>query len=210
MLSNSRIINLLNKCTELNKKFDDGIAIECGVANGGSLQVMREYFSENISIYGFDSFSNMPPLTEKDENDARAIKMNFNITNNKLVGNIYGNKEKCIAGFKKNSIPMENVKLIEGYFEETIPSLIDELNNIILLRLDADWYQSTYYLLDTLYDKVVKGGVIIIDDFYAYVDCRKAVIDFFNNRKIDLPYIFHTYEKGLTTITGGTEIFWYK
>ena len=149
--------------------------------------------------------------SQKDENEKRAIKLNFNKKENgNIIGRIFGNEEKCIDGFKKNKISLENLNLIKGYFNETVPKYIDKFNNIVILRLDADWYEATYFLLDNLYDKVVDGGLIIIDDFYAYIGCRKAVIDFFNNRKMNLPKIYHTKETGLTTITGGTEVFWYK
>jgi len=210
MLGNTRIMNLINKCIELNNKYDNGTAIECGVANGGSLQIMRNYLSENIHVYGFDSFSHMPELTDMDENESRAITLNFNKTNDKLVGKIFGSEEKCRNGFVVNNITTNNLYIVKGYFENTIPQAINNFNNIILLRLDADWYEATYFLLDKLYDRVVKGGIVIIDDFYAYIGCRKAVIDFFNDKKIQLPYIYHTHETGLSTITGGTEVFWYK
>lgn len=208
MLGEPRIINLINLCKK--NKINSGVALECGVANGGSLQIMRKFLHPDIIIYGLDSFSHMPKLTNKDENELRALKLNFNKKNGKLVGKIFGNKEKCIYGFKKNNISLKNLYLIKGYFNDSIPKNIDKFNNIVILRLDADWYEATYFLLDTLYDKVVKGGIVIIDDFYAYIGCRKAVIDFFNNRKLKLPFIYHTKESGLKTITGGTEVFWYK
>jgi len=209
MLGEPRLINLINLC--INNKINDGVALECGVANGGSLQIMRQYLDKNIIVYGLDSFSHMPKLTEKDENEKRALKMNFDKqASGDIIGRIFGNEEKCINGFKKNNISIKNLHLIKGYFNETIPQNINKFNNIVILRLDADWYEATYFLLDKLYDKVVNGGIVIIDDFYAYIGCRKAVIDFFNNRGIKLPYIYHTKESGLTTITGGTEVFWYK
>ena len=199
LLNNSRLLNLINICKNL--KFKRGIALECGVANGGSLQIIRNYLDSSIIVYGLDSFSNMPPLTEKDENDIRALPW---------VNKVMGNEKKCLLGFLENKVSIKNLKIIKGFFSNTIPKNINNFNNIVLLRLDADWYEATYYLLDNLYNKVVKGGVIIIDDFYAYIGCRKAVVDFFNTRKLKLPYIYHTKEDGLTTLTGGTEVFWYK
>jgi O-methyltransferase len=199
LLNNSRLSNLINICKNL--KFQSGIAMECGVANGGSLQIIRNYLNDSIIVYGLDSFSNMPQLTDKDEKDKRALHW---------VNKVMGNEKKCLLGFSENKVSDKNLKIIKGFFSNTIPENINNFNNIVLLRLDADWYEATYYLLDNLYDKVVTGGIVIIDDFYAYIGCRKAVIDFFNSRGLKLPYIYHTKEEGLTTITGGTEVYWYK
>lgn len=47
-----------------------------------------------------------------------------------------------------------------------------------MLRLDGDWYASTKICLEYLYNKVEIGGVVIIDDYYTYEGCRKAVNEF--------------------------------
>ena len=39
-------------------------------------------------------------------------------------------------------------------------------------------YESTLTCLSILFDKVVKGGVIIIDDYFSWKSCREAVGDF--------------------------------
>lgn len=210
MLDKQRIFNLIDKCKEVNKKLNNGIAIECGVAKGGSLQIMKKYLNHQFVIYGFDSFSNMPPLTEKDENEKRALNHNFTMKNNKLIGNVFGSEKICLNGFKKNNISLENVHLVKGFFQDSIPKYLNNLNNIVLLRLDSDWYESTYYVLEQLYPKVVKGGIILIDDFYAYIGCRKAVIEYFNNHNLNLPKLYHTFEENRNTLTGGTEVFFYK
>jgi O-methyltransferase len=54
------------------------------------------------------------------------------------------------------------------------------------LRLDGDWYASTKICLDHLYDKVLKGGFIIVDDYGAYEGCKKAVDEFLARRALDV------------------------
>jgi O-methyltransferase len=41
--------------------------------------------------------------------------------------------------------------------------------------MDADWYDSTKSILDNLADYVVPGGLIIVDDYYKFEGCARAV-----------------------------------
>lgn len=91
-----------------------------------------------------------------------------------------------------------NVIAIQGWFENTIPDFVDKRNSgewcdakfvndfggpyrvekfqIAILRLDGDLYNSTYVCLKYLYPKVIKDGLVIVDD-WALPGCRQAVID---------------------------------
>jgi O-methyltransferase len=54
------------------------------------------------------------------------------------------------------------------------------------LRLDADWYKSTIECLNALYDSISSGGIIIIDDYYTWDGCTKAIHDFLSTRQLNL------------------------
>jgi hypothetical protein len=60
------------------------------------------------------------------------------------------------------------------------------VTEIALLRLDTDTYDTTKFELEQLYEKVVVGGVVIVDDYGYTVGCKKAVDDFIASRKIML------------------------
>jgi hypothetical protein len=79
-----------------------------------------------------------------------------------------------------------------GWFQDTLPADHDKIGPIAILRLDGDWYASTKVCLDYLFDKVVKGGVVIIDDYGSYEGCRKAVDEFLEARQ--QPYYLHTID----------------
>lgn len=64
----------------------------------------------------------------------------------------------------------------KGWFHETLP--VADTGSIAILRLDGDWYDSTKICLDHLYDKVVLGGFVVIDDYGTYDGCKKAVDEF--------------------------------
>ena len=70
---------------------------------------------------------------------------------------------------------------MEGWFEETLHN--KRIKKLSLLRIDGDLYKSTYEALDILYNKVSKGGFIVIDDYgLESGSCKNAVDDF---RKIN-------------------------
>jgi hypothetical protein len=56
-------------------------------------------------------------------------------------------------------------------------------------RLDSQWYESTKICLEKLYDKVVDGGTIIIDDYGHWVGCKNAVDEFRHKHNILNPLI---------------------
>jgi O-methyltransferase len=77
----------------------------------------------------------------------------------------------------RSGYPPEQVHIEAGRVEETIPeSAPDE---IALLRLDTDWYESTRHELTHLYPRLVTGGVLIIDDYGHWAGCRRAVDEYF-------------------------------
>jgi O-methyltransferase len=73
---------------------------------------------------------------------------------------------------------------VPGRVEDTIPASAPE--TIALLRLDTDWYQSTYHELTHLYPRLAVGGVLIIDDYGHWQGARKAVDQYIREQKLKL------------------------
>lgn len=73
--------------------------------------------------------------------------------------------QNCLDNFKKYGLDPESerIHIIKGYFRETLPP--PGLEQISLLRMDADKYSATMETFTALYPLVVKGGFIILDDF---------------------------------------------
>jgi elongation factor P hydroxylase len=72
---------------------------------------------------------------------------------------------------------MDRVHLVQGLVEETLPAQAPE--SIALLRLDTDWYKSTLHELEHLYPRLVRGGVLLIDDFGYWQGARQATEEYF-------------------------------
>lgn len=78
--------------------------------------------------------------------------------------------------------------MVKGMFQDTLPNYWNEIGDIAVLRLDGDWYESTKCCLEWLYDNVLDGGYVIIDD-YNLVGCRKALDEFIASRNIKVDII---------------------
>lgn len=90
-------------------------------------------------------------------------------------GSLEGNRELLT---KEIGYDPGFLHFLKGWFQETMPKDSSQISQIAILRLDGDWYDSTRVCLEFLYDKVVPGGFVIIDNYGAYEGCRKAVAEF--------------------------------
>lgn len=198
MVSKDRLLNLYNQCIQF--KNTNYSFVECGVARGGCLALMTHTAGSNNKIYGFDSFEGMPDITNKDLSDYN--KSNIYKGFGKVGDNLSGGIENVYKTFETLEISMQNVTLIKGFFNDTlnIQENVDSIENIGVLRLDADWYESTKICLEKLYDKVVIGGVIIIDDYGHWIGAKLATDEFRNKNNIVSPLIKTDY----------TEHYWIK
>ena len=70
--------------------------------------------------------------------------------------------------------PESHIHFVKGRVEDTLPEASP--HSIALLRLDTDWYESTWHELVHLYPRVSNGGVLIIDD-YGHWDGSRAAVD---------------------------------
>ncbi|HEX8162600.1 MAG TPA: TylF/MycF/NovP-related O-methyltransferase [Pyrinomonadaceae bacterium] len=78
----------------------------------------------------------------------------------------------------------ETVRPIKGFFSITLGQLPVE-QQFCLAHLDSDIYESILVSLEGVYDRVVEGGVIIIDDYFHHAQgAVRAAADFFNSRRI--------------------------
>lgn len=67
------------------------------------------------------------------------------------------------ANLATTGYPSDHLHFVEGMDEDTIPAVAPE--EISILRLDTDWYESTRHELRHLWPRLSPGGVLIIDDY---------------------------------------------
>jgi len=203
MLPYTNLVQLyeLVKYCEINEILGD--FVECGVWKGGSSALMalgslNNCKNEPRTLHLFDIFSEIcAPDPDKDGERAMREAKKFNskfIENKKELfslkgiydayggpGSLSQNQELFYNIIK---YPKAKVHFHEGWFQDTLPIVKNEISKIAILRLDGDWYESTKVCLENLYDKVVKGGVIIIDDYGTYEGCKKAVDEFIHSKSL--------------------------
>lgn len=80
------------------------------------------------------------------------------------------------ANFTRYGLLDDQVRFLEGWFSETLPTA--PIESLALLRLDGDLYESTTDALTALYPKVSPGGFVIVDDFGGIAACAEAVHDY--------------------------------
>ena len=183
-----RVDALLNAIDYLERNHIIGDFVECGVWKGGSCMAMAKKLLKNDSkdrkIWLFDTFEGM---TEPDEND---VEIETGLKGKELLDNTIRNSEKYnmwayapLNEVKNNMIkpgyPVDNIRYVIGKVEDTLKA--DDIpEKVSLLRLDTDWYESTKIELEILFPRLVKGGVLIIDDYGHFEGARKAVDEYFS------------------------------
>lgn len=103
------------------------------------------------------------------------------------VPTVRGGYENVRSHFARFGLLDDRVRFLRGWFAEAVPRA--EFRRLALLRLDGDLYASTRDGLETCYGCVSPGGVIIIDDYNAFDDCRRAVDEFRTARGITAPIL---------------------
>ena len=173
-----------------------GSIIECGVFKGNSLirfLIYRDLITKSSkkSIYGFDAFGKFPKQEIVEDN-------RFAKDHDKNIGKGIRFSELNFNLKKK----FKNFFLIKGKVEKTIPILLNKKPKIkiSLLHLDLDVYEPTKFVLEKLYNKVSKGGIILIDDYGQVPGATRATKNFFKDKKIKLKIQTLSFDKRLKFI----------
>ncbi len=172
MIGGKRLRQLRDAVREVHIKGIPGDLIECGVWRGGACIMMNGALqwlgAGHRRVFVADSFEGLPPPdgTPQDAGDRHY-----------LVSSLLAvTEEEVRKNFEAYNLDTSNVVFVKGWFKDTLPSL--DTKEIAVLRVDGDMYRSTMDVLDALYDKVSKGGFIIIDDYHAVAGCKQAVDEF--------------------------------
>jgi O-methyltransferase len=152
-----------------------GCVVECGVWRGGMAAGLVEWLGGTRRYYLLDSFEGLPAPAAVDGDFSRAVQT-------------HPDWDNCAATLAEAHATLAragtaSVTYVRGWFKDTIPGLALP-EPIALLRLDADWYDSTMQCLDGLYDLVAPGGLILIDDYHFWEGCTRAVHDFLSKRQL--------------------------
>lgn len=160
-----------------------GDVVECGVWRGGSAMLCALVLScrgqKERTIYLYDTFAGMPPPSPRDRRRSGKLAMEEWQKRQRGPYNewCYAPLEEVQRNMATTSYPPDKLVYVKGKVEDSIPGTTP--SQIALLRLDTDWYSSTYHELVHLYPLLTPGGVLIVDDYGFWQGSREAVDQYF-------------------------------
>jgi predicted O-methyltransferase YrrM len=162
-----------------------GAILECGVYKGGSMMIaaraLLDMERQDRDLYLFDTFEGMGEPTEKDVN----LK-GLNAMKERQVRKEWSRCPLSAVQTAFAEIPYDSSRIhyVKGMVEDTVPDQAPD--EIALLRLDTDWYESTLHELEHLYPRLVSGGILIIDDYGHWEGAKKATDEFIEKHRLKL------------------------
>lgn len=166
-----------------------GALVECGVWKGGSvLAMIRALQSKGVDdrdVYLFDTFEGMTRPTERDTSPYASPALEVWTASEQERTEPWGGLftpdfftlDTVRSLILETGYPERHIHFVKGRVQDTLPAASPP--SIALLRLDTDWYDSTWHELVHLYPRVSNGGVLIIDDYGHWDGCRAAVDQYF-------------------------------
>ena len=169
-----------------------GDYVECGVWKGGSSMIaalaFRHAGNTDRKLYLYDTYEGMPNLGNEDADlGTGQFQLLMNLSTGLRGGHagvFYASLEEVRRNMQSTGYPEEKICLVKGMVEHTLPAQAPD--QISLLHLDSDLYQSTYHELTHLYPRLSKGGVLIIDDYGSWKGSRKATGQYFQEHEISM------------------------
>jgi O-methyltransferase len=182
MVSTERLVAVMDAVKYVVDRGVPGALVECGVWRGGSvlamIRTLQQLGVDDRDVYLFDTFEGMTEPTEHDVRfDGQSASSQL-ATQDRHESKVwaYASLEDVQAGFETVPYPSERVHFIKGPVEETVPGELPE--QIAILRLDTDWYESTAHELTHMYDRLVPGGVLMLDDYGWWQGSKLATEEF--------------------------------
>lgn len=177
MIGQKRLHQLREACETVLREDIPGNFLECGVWRGGAAIMMKAALVANDcndrDVILADSFNGLPAPDSPEDSTFKMSQDDLNFLKVSMA--------EVIDNFRSYGLFDSSIRLIPGWFSETLPKLNVPLS---ILRADGDLYKSTWDILINCYDLVSDGGFVIIDDYGAMIECRRAVDRFLEERKL--------------------------
>jgi O-methyltransferase len=179
MIGHRRLDNVRDCIAKVLQDDIPGDLIETGVWRGGTTIFMRgvlkAYGVNDRRVWVADSFEGLPaPISSLDGTDLSGVEY------------LKVSLAQVRSNFERFGLLDDQVRFLEGEFRNTLPHA--PIERLSILRLDGDLYSSTMDALRSLYARVSRGGYIIVDDYYSWAPCRKAVDEFLSEQSRK-PYV---------------------
>jgi hypothetical protein len=162
-----------------------GAIVECGVFKGASLvrwATFRHLFGGPMSkhIVGFDMFGEFPGTEWEDDKPVRERFI-------QAAGSVSISAQQLREVLERKGVA-DNVELVEGDICQTLPAYVAEhpALAVSLANLDTDVFEPAVTTLECLWDRLVPGGILVLDDFGVFPGETAAIREFFRDRHVRL------------------------
>jgi O-methyltransferase len=185
MIGLRRLDNIQACLTDVIEQGVPGDLIETGVWRGGATIFMRgvlaAYGDEERTVWVADSFRGLPhpDSTRYADDPGDSFWRNPHLA---------VPVEEVRENFRRYGLLDDQVRFLEGWFEDTLPDA--PIERLALVRLDGDMYGSTMVALESLYPKLSVGGYVLVDDYGGGApECTRAVDEFREREGISEPIV---------------------
>lgn len=160
-----------------------GDLIEAGVWRGGACIFMKANLvalgDTTRTVWVADSFQGLP------KPNAVVYPADHGDELHRRTGIAVG-VDQVRHNFERYGVLDDRVQFLVGWFKDTLPSA--PIEQLALMRLDGDMYESTWQAIEALYPKLSPGGFCIIDDYGSHQSqAGQAVSDYRKANGIDEP-----------------------
>ena len=180
MMGSARLENIRECMVGVIRDGVPGDVIETGVWRGGGAifmrAVLRAYGITDRRVWVADSFRGLPPPDVERYPVDEGLDLD---TYDELAVSL----DEVKRNFERYGLLDDRVEFLEGWFRDTLPAA--PIEQLAVMRLDGDLYESTMDALSSLYVKLSPGGYVIIDDYQSIEACRAAVDDYRRAHSID-------------------------
>lgn len=181
MIGLKRMSNIQHCIEQIVRDDVPGDLIETGVWRGGACIFMKAnlvaWGDTTRTVWLADSFEGLP------KPDAARYPADAGDQLHKQTGLGVG-ADQVRHNFERYGLLDDRVEFLVGWFKDTLPTA--PIDQLALMRLDGDMYESTIQAIEALYPKLSPGGFCIVDDFGSHASqAGQAIHDYRKANGID-------------------------
>jgi hypothetical protein len=164
-----RVLNFF-QIIEAANKLPPGDYIELGSHRGYSLRVISTFMDKSQTLYSLDTFEGF------DERDISVESQKYDSP--WTAGNFGPTSVERVARYVGDGVWPPHLKVVKGWFPDSFKGL--EGKQWRFVHIDFDLYQPIKSAMETLWEPLLPGGVMMVHDYgsYGFPAARKAVDEF--------------------------------
>lgn len=192
-LGPAALLDLYDTVRRLEQRQIPGLLVETGTALGGSALVIATAKQRQRKLLLYDVFGLIPPPSTRD--GAVAQERYAAISAGSATGSAgtlyYGYRDNLLDEVRGNfqrygfELQADHIGLIQGLYQETL-TLAEP---VAFAHIDCDWYDSVKTCLERIVPHLVRGGVLVIDDYLQWPGCKQAVDEYFAGRRAEFRFV---------------------